>query len=118
MADFEYDRSRAMKQTDFTPCCRCGKGVMHTGLPLFFRITIERMGVDAKAVQRQHGLEQLLGGHAGIAHAMGPDEDMGLPIGEPQRGLICHACAMDFEGTTFAELLVATDQPAKNGEAA
>jgi hypothetical protein len=99
-APFEYDRSRAMKQTDFTPCVGCGKGVMHTGLPLCYRVTIERMGIDGRAVQRQAGLEMMLGGHAKIANVMGPDEDMGLPIGPTLRGLLCETCA-NSPGTFF-----------------
>lgn len=118
MADFDYDRTRAMKQIDFSPCCRCGRGVMHAGMPLFFRITIERMGIDARAVQRQAGLEMMLGGHAAIAHAMGPNDDIGLPIGDAGKGLICHGCAMDFDGTSFAEIIDALDRRANKDEAA
>lgn len=100
---FDYDRSRAMKQNEIKPCARCGKGVMHTGVPLLYRVTIEQMGVDARAVQRQAGLEQVLGGAAKLAFHMGPNEDMCVPIGDADKGLICHECAMspDF---TFAEL--------------
>lgn len=97
MKPFEYDRARAMKQTDFKPCLRCGKGVMHTGAPLFYRVTIERMGIDIRAVERQHGLEMMLHGHAGIANAMGPNDDMGVPIGDAARGLLCETCANDYE---------------------
>ena len=47
-----------MKRTDFKPCANCGKGVAHTGLPLFWVVEIQRFGIDAQAVQRQHGMEQ------------------------------------------------------------
>lgn len=103
MTPFEYDKTRAMKQTDFTPCTRCGKGVAHTGVPLFYRVTIERMGIDGRAVERQTGLEMMLGGHAKLAHVMGPDEDMGLPIGPANVGLLCEKCAHDLD-FSFAEL--------------
>ncbi len=114
MADFEYDKSRAMKQTDFTPCARCGKGVMHTGLPLFYRVTIERMGSDGQAVQRQHGLEMMLGGHAKIANVMGPNDDMGLPIGPANKGLLCETCASDYD-FSFGELFESLSK--KTGDA-
>lgn len=109
MRDFEYDRNRAMKQTDFKPCACCGKGVMHTGLPLFYRVTIERMGVDSQAVQRQHGLEMMLGGQAKIAHVMGENADMGLPIGAARKGLLCEKCASNLD-FSFAELTEALNK--------
>lgn len=99
MAKLEYDKNRAMKQTDFAPCALCGKGMAHTGLPLFYRVTIERMGIDGRAVQRQAGLEMMLGGHAAIAHVMGPDDDMGIPIGDADKGLICATCAHDLNNS-------------------
>lgn len=104
MKDFEYDRKRAMKQTDFTPCVRCHKGVMHTGLSFFYRIKIEHMGIDAQAVQRQAGLEMMMGGHAQLANVMGANEDMGLPIGDASTGLLCHKCATDLK-LSFAEIV-------------
>jgi hypothetical protein len=103
MNRFEYDRDRAMKQTDFSPCVHCGKGVVHTGVPLFYRVTIERMGIDARAVARQTGLEMMLGGHAKIANIMGPNDDIGLPIGPANEGLLCEQCAHDYE-ICFAEI--------------
>jgi hypothetical protein len=106
MPIFEYDRSRAMKQTDFTPCARCGKGVMHTGLPMFYRVTVEHMGIDVQAARRQMGLEMMLGGAGRIANVMGPDEDMGLPIGSANQGLFCETCANDLN-FSFAEAVEA-----------
>lgn len=117
MKDFEYDRKRAMKQTDFTPCVRCHKGVMHTGLPFFYRITIEHMGVDAQAVQRQHGLEMMLGGNAKIANVMGENADMGLPIGDATKGLLCQKCATDLD-LPFAMIVEAMNSKDKETDAA
>lgn len=47
--------SKSMKHRDFKPCQICGKGVMHAGSPLFMRVTVERLGVDRRAVERAHG---------------------------------------------------------------
>lgn len=111
---FEYDRDRAMKQTDFKPCVRCRKGMAHTGTPVFFRVTIEQMGVDGKAVERQHGLEMMLGGNAMIANVMGADEDMGLPIGPAKKGLLCFRCAYDMT-VSFMELVEAMTEKEPEG---
>jgi len=83
-----------VKQTDFKPCALCAQGVMHTGIPLFYRVSIQRFGVQLDAVRRQAGLEIMLGGNAQLANVMGPDEDMATPIGEAVELLVCETCAM------------------------
>ena len=78
-------------------CCSiCTRKLLHTGLPLFWRVTIERFGVDLGAVQRQTGLAMMLGS-AGLAAAMGPDEDMAKPVMEPLQLVVCETCAVDRE---------------------
>lgn len=90
-----------MKHKDLKPCCVCGKGVCHDQQPLSTRIKVTRMVVNIPAVQRQTGLEMMLGGNATIANAMGPDEDMLVPLDKEADLLICDQCAMT---TTIAEL--------------
>lgn len=82
-----------MKQTDIKPCAGCGKGVMHTGLPLFWRVTIARYGIDVTAVQRQAGLEMMLGS-AALAHVMGPNETLAKPVMDDVILIFCEDCAM------------------------
>lgn len=84
-----------MKQRELHKCCLCGKGVMHAHDVSFFRVQIERFVIDLGAVQRQHGLEQMLGGHAGIAAAMGPDEDVAKPLDRVNNAIVCEPCARD-----------------------
>jgi hypothetical protein len=83
---------------DLKPCAICGKGLMHTGLPLFWRVHVERIGVDAQAVQRQAGLETFFGGgHAGavLADVMGDGAALAKPLDAPTVRLICESCATD-----------------------
>ncbi len=83
-----------MKAGDFKPCACCGKGVMHTGVPVFWRVRIERMGIDARAVQQTHGMEQFMGGHVALARVF-QDPDIATPIvDEPTTLLICEDCAL------------------------
>lgn len=49
-----------------------GKGVAADG-PVFYRVTIETCGLDLRAIQRQAGLE-LMVGNAALAAALSPDE--------------------------------------------
>lgn len=84
-----------MKQTEIKPCCRCGKGVMHTGLPLLWQLTIQRMQIDVGAVRRQHGLEMMLGSPL-LAFHMGPQENMVKPLLEAHTVWLCEACATEW----------------------
>ena len=74
-------------------CGVCGKGFGHAGLPLFWRITIERFGIDMTAVQRQDGLAQLVGSSE-LAQVMGTDADMTKPMMDPVKVTICEDCIM------------------------
>lgn len=87
-----------MHRKDFKACAICHKGMMHTGLPLFWRVRIERMGVDMTAAQRQHGMEQFFGGSAPGAVALADVFSDGAPIATPldeaKTVLVCETCAM------------------------
>jgi len=81
-----------MKQTEIQKCIICGQGVMHCGLPLFYKVKIQRFGIDIKAVTRQHGLEQFMG-NAMLANIMGPDEDIANPIDDELEAFVCEECS-------------------------
>lgn len=73
-------------------CTLCGRGIGHAGLPLFWRVTVERFGVDIQAARRQDGLGAFLGSHA-LAAVMGPDEDLAKPLMEQPAVLtVCEPC--------------------------
>jgi len=74
-------------------CSLCSKKIGHTGMPLFWRVTVERFGIDLRAVRRQDGLAQMLGNTV-LAAVMGPAEDMAQPVMDPVALTVCEACAM------------------------
>jgi hypothetical protein len=93
-----------MKQAELrkhSTCDVCHEKVGHTGLPLFWRVTVERFGIDMRAVRRQDGLAQFIGSSA-IAAAMGPDPDMAKPLMDPTAVTLCESCAMDKTGYVVA----------------
>lgn len=97
-----------MKQTELrkhATCSLCKEPIGHTRLSLFWRVTIERFGIDLNAVRRQDGLASFLG-HAGLAAAMGPDEDMAKAVMEPLTLTVCENCAVgaDLPIAALAEL--------------
>lgn len=83
-------------------CALCGKPFGHTGLPLFYRVTIERFKVDMGAVDRQQGLGMMLG-NASLASVMGTNEDMAESIMEPIKITVCEHCSIQ-ESVCIAEL--------------
>lgn len=74
-------------------CAVCGKKICACGIPVFYRLTVARYGVNAKAIRRQAGLEMVLGGNAVLAQAMGPDEEMTTTLVEPNTITVCDACS-------------------------
>lgn len=83
-------KERELRQ--HTTCSLCERKTFATGLPLFWTVRIQRFGLNANAVRRQAGLEQLLGSVA-IAQAMGPDEDMATEMHPPIELTVCEDCA-------------------------
>ena len=72
-------------------CALCGHLIGVAGLPLFWRVRIERHGIDLAAVRRQSGLALLLGS-AALALAMGPDDDLTTQLIEPVTLTVCECC--------------------------
>ena len=85
-------KERALRE--HATCSLCAKRIGDAGLPLFWAVTIERYGIDLRAAQRQDGLAALLGSPA-LAQAMGPDEDLAMPMMEPAKLTVCERCAVD-----------------------
>jgi len=85
-----------LKQEDLTKCGGCGKGVMHNGCPIFYRMKISSYWVNAGAVKRQTGLEMMLGGAAGLAAVMGTNEDLAKPMGDGIEINACMDCALEM----------------------
>lgn len=83
-----------MKQNEFTKCANCGKGMLHAGSPFFYRAELSLLHINASAVQRQHGLETMMGGNGPIATALGPNEDLAQAINTISI-LLCSSCAIN-----------------------
>jgi hypothetical protein len=73
-------------------CDLCHQKIGHTGLPLFWRVTVERFGIDLGAVRRQDGLGQFMGSIA-LAGVFSPGEDMAKPMMDPKALTVCDTCA-------------------------
>lgn len=81
-----------MKAGELQPCALCGQGLMHNGLPLFWRIRLERFGVDRHAVNQAAGMETFFGGAVALARVFS-DPEIATPVGEVRTILVCESCA-------------------------
>lgn len=96
--------TNGIKQRDIRPCSSCGKGLMHNNDICCTRVVVTRFAADIAAIKRHTGLEMMVGGHAAIAHALGADEDILVPLGEPEEHFLCDSCARDRTVMSLYEL--------------
>jgi len=89
-----------MKQGDLKKCSTCGNGVMHEGIPVFYRFRMDTMGIQADAVRQQIGMEMMMGAAAAVAQVLGPDEVMAKQI-DTKEIVLCHSCMMGCNAGTF-----------------
>lgn len=82
-----------MKRSEIENCFWCAKGIAHAG-PVFYRMTVDQLVLDRRAIERAAGLEALTGNVA-IASALGPDEDLAKTV-ETKRKLLCAECALEM----------------------
>jgi len=92
-----------LKQSDLKPCLGCGHGVMHDQTPIFYRVTLETHCADLGAMQRQHGMEMMMGKAAPLASILGPNEDMTKRVGAVTEGLLCGKCALSMPALVLLE---------------
>ncbi len=85
---------KEMELRKHATCALCGNKIMASGIPLFWRVTVERFGVDLAAVERQQGMAMMLRGNALLAYHMGPDEDMAKPFMPPVVLTVCEPCML------------------------
>lgn len=69
----------------------CHRLIGESGLPLFWRVTIERFGLDLRAIEAQQGLAMMMG-NAFLAGVMGPDRDMAKPVMDAAVITVCETC--------------------------
>lgn len=105
-----------MKRADFTPCLRCGKQVGHANGLLFYAVTLQRMMFDHRAIQQTAGLEISLRSPV-LADVFSPDPELAKPLGEPEKFLLCDACAMTSYPVAALEELAADRRASDAGDA-
>ena len=91
-------KTKPMKEKEFREaanCAHCGNLIGASGIPFFYRITVEAHVVISGALNCQSGLESIFGGNVALAQVFSPNEDMTKPLHEEIKTItICHSCAM------------------------
>lgn len=73
-------------------CAACRRKVGEASFPTFYRLTLERHGLNLPALRRAHG-EELLMGSPFLAAALGADEDLTIRVMDPATITICEDCS-------------------------
>jgi hypothetical protein len=82
-----------MRLSQVRPCVLCKRNPMHHGLPLFFTLTVRRLGVPLRDIQRHLGLAGMLGSLP-LANVMGVEPEA-QAIAEAIEVTVCEPCATD-----------------------
>jgi hypothetical protein len=83
-----------MKANEIKHCALCGRGVMHAGAFIFYRVTFQPMGVLVTEVQRVHAMQQFMHGNVAIAQAF-YDPEVAAEVHPPVESLVCQSCALE-----------------------
>lgn len=73
-------------------CGLCGRAILHTRLPIFWKIKISRFGVRVDKARRVDALAQVVGNQR-IAEVLSPDTDMVEPLMDPVELAVCEPCS-------------------------
>lgn len=101
-----------MKQRDFEKCVSCGRGMAAAGVH-FFRVEVEQFVFDCRAIERQVGLQMIVGS-AELAAVLGPDEDLAVGVLK-RRGLLCADCGRRTPAAVVLEAVASTDEEPFHG---
>lgn len=94
-------------------CDICNEGIARD-IPIFYRLHIERMGVDARAARSIVGLTMILGSER-LAAAMATDDQVAKPIGDPDELVVCQRCGNDRETSVALLADIAATRTEKRG---
>jgi hypothetical protein len=89
-----------MKMKDLRPCDKCGGQIV----PVFHIVEVTQAIVDARAVNREYGMVQVMGGSVALASIMGVNEDVVKMVPHSTTLILCQDCGLSGE-INLAELV-------------
>ncbi len=86
-------------------CSFCNEKLFANNVvPMFWTMKVSQYILDTAALQRQTGLEMMMGGAAGLAQVMSPNEDLAKEIGEEKTLSVCMECMTNKFGEIYEAL--------------
>lgn len=77
---------------ELATCAACKRKIGETDYPFFYKVKVSRFGLDKGAMDRQAGLEMMVGS-VEIAQVMGPNEDLAQEVMKEKTIMICEDCS-------------------------
>jgi hypothetical protein len=77
-----------MKLTDLRSCDSCGQAIA----PVFYRVTVEQLGLDRGACQQNLAMHQYFGGNAQLGEMFSPHGDVTRLLTTCKPLLLCNSC--------------------------
>lgn len=97
-----------MRISEIRPCSLCNQGLCKHGHLSFFRVTLQRFGLDRRAVQEAAVIELLFEGRArpDLVEAFSSRPEIAYLLDEPADLMVCEHCAagMGVDDRTIHEL--------------
>lgn len=84
-----------IRRDDLRKCDHCGEGLMNGNQICAYRVEVTQYIADPKAINVMTGMEMILGGHAGLAHIMGPGPEFFNAVSK-SNALLCQNCFMEI----------------------
>jgi hypothetical protein len=108
--------NRGIPRSQIRPCANC-QGPLTAGLPLFWRVSVERLAVDPSAVRTVASLETYFPGHPVLANVFAGDPVIAKPLGAATELLLCERCALDIRVPVAALALLQEEQTSEGARA-
>lgn len=93
-----------MKQYEIKQCTGCNKGVLHDQSLMFYTVDIKYHMADLGAIERQAGMEAMMGGSAVLAQVLGPDADITKELVAMKGLWVCLDCSLKLSVAELMEL--------------
>lgn len=98
---------KGMRQSEIEPCAACGRGMGHSNQMIFYKLEARHMLLDVAAINRAHGMEQMMGGGsfgAMVQQTLGRDEDLANEVSNHSI-CVCLECSIKYSLACLIEVI-------------
>lgn len=100
---------KGIRRSELEPCAFCGKGLLHAGRPMAYRVTVEAHVFDVGAINQHAGMDMMFGNQApALSLALIGDSELTKQATSVTK-LVCYDCAL-LGGHLDARLMEDTER--------